>query len=55
MHPTKRYYTKAEVASIVGLAVLVWWEHEIESFTPKRTKGGHRRYTPEDLEMARHI
>ncbi|MBD5351353.1 MAG: MerR family transcriptional regulator [Bacteroides sp.] len=27
----------------------------MELFTPQRTKGGHRRYTPEDLEMTRHI
>lgn len=48
----KYYYSIREVSKIVGVKphVLRYWEQEFRELHPKRTDGGRRVYTPEDIE-----
>lgn len=57
MTSAKKFYKINEVADIleVPASTLRWWEREIDSLKPMRSPGGQRRYTPEDVEMARKI
>ena len=53
----KRYYLSAEVAEMLNLpaSTLRWWEREISQLQPRRTNGGHRRYSTDDVELLRRI
>ena len=53
----KLYYTIREVAAMVGLPehTLRFWEKEIPSLKPKKTVGGARQYTRQDIELVRLI
>ena len=53
----KLYYNIREVATMVGVAehTLRFWEKEIPSLHPKKTAGGVRQYTKEDIELVRLI
>lgn len=53
----KLYYTIREVAAKVGVAehTLRFWEKEIPALKPKKTAGGARQYTQQDIEMVRLI
>lgn len=51
------YYTIREVADMVGVPehTLRFWEKEIPSLNPKKTSGGTRQYTKQDIELVRLI
>ncbi len=53
----KLYYNIREVATMVGVPehTLRFWEKEIPSLNPKKTSGGVRQYTREDIEHVRLI
>lgn len=53
----KRYYRVGEVGEITGLEahVLRYWETEFERLRPRKSRGGQRLYTPEDLELVQRI
>ncbi len=53
----KLYYNIREVAAMVGVAehTLRFWEKEIPSLNPKKTAGGIRQYTQQDIEFVRLI
>jgi DNA-binding transcriptional MerR regulator len=53
----KRYYSIREVASLLGISasVLRFWEKEFPDLKPRKSRGGHRFYTPEDVETLRNI
>jgi len=48
----KLYYTIKEVASHFGVkeSLLRFWETEFKQINPKKTGGGVRQYTKEDIE-----
>lgn len=53
----KLYYSIREVATEIGVAesTLRFWEKEIPDLHPKKTVGGARQYTKEDIELVRLI
>lgn len=53
----KIYYLCAEVAELLDVpaSTLRWWEREFPQLQPRRTKGGHRRYSASDVELLRRI
>ena len=53
----KRYYRPAEVAELLGVptSTLRFWEGEFPQLSPRRSRGGARRYTSADLERLRII
>ena len=53
MKEEKKHLTIQELARIVGVSTsaLRAWERRYSIFTPKRTQGGHRLYTHEDLKL----
>jgi len=56
-NPTKAYYRIREVAAMLGIPdyTLRFWEDEFPMFNPDRTDKGQRRYTPEQVELAKRI
>ena len=48
----KLYYSIKEVASHFNLQVstLRYWEREFDNITPRKTEGGTRQYTKEDID-----
>lgn len=55
--PTKTYYRFREVTDLLGIPdyTLRFWETMFPMFTPDRTPGGQRRFTPEQVELAKRI
>jgi len=55
--PTKTYYRIREVAALLDIPAytLRFWEDEFPMFNPDRTDKGQRRYTPEQVELAKRI
>lgn len=53
----KLYYSIREVATEIGVpeSTLRFWEKEIPNLHPKKTAGGARQYTKEDIELIRLI
>lgn len=53
----KLYYSIREVAEMVGVAehTLRFWEKEFTSLAPKKTRGGSRQYTKQDIDLVRLI
>lgn len=53
----KLYYTIREVSEIVGVPehTLRFWEKEIKALAPKKTSGGARQYTKQDIDLVRLI
>ena len=53
----KKYFTIGEVAKDLGVAtsLIRFWESQFDSITPKKNKGGARRYTKDDIEKIRTI
>lgn len=49
---TKLYYTLKEVARHFGVneSLLRFWETEFKIISPRKTAGGTRQYTKEDIE-----
>jgi DNA-binding transcriptional MerR regulator len=53
----KLYYSIGEVCALTGLEphVLRFWETEIPQLSPRKSRGGTRRYRREDVELIRRI
>lgn len=53
----KLYYSITEVEEITGVKAvsLRYWEEQIPQLKPRRTEGGTRRYTMDDIELVRVI
>jgi DNA-binding transcriptional MerR regulator len=53
----KMYYNIREVAAMVDLPeyTLRFWEKEFPALKPKKTSGGSRQYTAQDIELVRLI
>jgi len=51
----KLYYSISEVASLLGVneSLLRFWEREVDIFKIKKTSGGTRQYTKEDIDLIR--
>lgn len=49
----KRYYTIGEVSDLLHISAsnLRYWEREFPQLAPKKTDGGKRRYTQEDIKL----
>ena len=49
----KRLYKVGEVCRLTGLEghVLRYWEGELPMLRPRKSRGGQRLYSPEDLEL----
>lgn len=54
---TKQYYKLSEVADILGLptSTIKYWTVTFDELNPPTTKGGHRRYRPDDIDIIRQI
>ena len=55
--PDKLFFKIGEVADIVGVKphVLRYWESEFSALKPMKTRGSHRVYRRQDVELAMHI
>lgn len=53
----KLYYSIKEVAKMFGVneSLLRFWEKEFPQISPKKTAGGTRQYSKEDIETVRLI
>ena len=53
----KRFYKLGEVCTLTGLEghVLRYWEAEFEQLQPRKSRGGQRLYSPEDIELVQRI
>lgn len=53
----KKFYKISEVAEILGLpaSTLRFWEGQFTIIKPRRTDGGTRLYTPDDIEKIRMV
>ena len=53
----KKYYKINEVAEILNIpeSTLRYWEKRFTIIKPKRTDGGRRMYTPDDIEKIRMV
>ncbi|MGL5785860.1 MAG: MerR family transcriptional regulator [Bacteroidales bacterium] len=51
----KLYYNIGEVAEMlqVNESLLRFWEREVDIISPKKSKGGTRKYSKEDIETIR--
>ncbi len=56
-NPAKTYYRIREVAEMLDIPdyTLRFWEDEFPMFNPDRTPKGQRRYTQEQVELAKRI
>ena len=54
---SKLFYSIKEVSEIIGVRdyTLRYWEKEFKQLKPKRSGGGRRLYTPDDLELLKRI
>ena len=54
---TKLYYNIREVAEMMQLPehTLRFWEKEFPSLNPKKSSGGTRQYTKQDIDLVRLI
>jgi DNA-binding transcriptional MerR regulator len=50
---TKGVYRLGETAEMLGVEghVLRFWELQFPQLTPRKSPGGQRRYTPEDIDL----
>ncbi len=55
--PERHHFKIGEVAEIVGVKahVLRYWEQEFPALRPKKTRGSHRHYSRQNLELAQFI
>lgn len=53
----KLYYSIKEAAQIVGVpeSTLRYWEKQFNELQPRKTQGGARQYTKEDLDLLKLI
>lgn len=54
---TKQYYRLSEVSSLLNIpaSTINYWVYTFDELDPPTTKGGHRRYRPQDIEIIRQI
>ena len=57
MSDKKRYFRIGEVASLVGVSItrIRYWEKNLPFLKPKRTRGGHRLYTYEQVQKFKEV
>ena len=57
MLPQKHFYTIGDVCKLTGVKphVLRYWESQFKLLKPARRYSGHRKFTPEDLELINRI
>ncbi len=57
LNTEKKYYKIGEVSEILNLPIttLRYWEQEFTVIKPKRTRGGSRLYTNDDMEKIRMV
>lgn len=55
--PRKRYYRVGDVAEMTGLEphVLRYWETEFKGLRPRKSRGGQRLYSADDLDLVMRI
>lgn len=55
--PERHHFKIGEVAELLGVRphVLRYWEQEFPALRPKKTRGSHRHYSRENVELARRI
>lgn len=53
VNPQKLFFSIGEVSEITHLApsVLRFWEKHFKQLSPRKSRGGHRRYQKKDLEL----
>jgi DNA-binding transcriptional MerR regulator len=51
--PEKLFFSIGEVSEITNLppSVLRFWEKQFKQLSPRKSRGGHRRYQKKDLEL----
>ncbi len=56
-NPTKTYYRIREVAAMLDIppSTINYWVYTFDELDPPVTKGGHRRFRAEDIELIRQI
>lgn len=54
---SKQYYKLSEVADMLCLptSTVKYWTATFDELDPPTTKGGHRRYRPEDIDIIKQI
>lgn len=54
---TKQYYRLSEVSSMLNIpaSTINYWVYTFDELDPPTSKGGHRRYRPQDVEMIKQI
>ncbi len=57
MSDKKRYFRIGEVASILGVSInrIRYWEKHLPFLKARRTRGGHRLYTYEQVQKFREV
>jgi DNA-binding transcriptional MerR regulator len=57
LDPAKKYYSVSEVAKMFGMNIskLRFWEERFSRLQPKRTSGGDRKYTHDDIHLVETI
>ncbi len=57
MAKQQRYFRIGEVSKLTGIPIhrLRYWEKKIPALRPRRTQGGHRLYTYEQVERFRQV
>lgn len=53
----KQYYRLSEVSTLLNTpaSTINYWVYTFDELDPPTTKGGHRRYRPEDIELIKQI
>lgn len=54
---TKQFYKLSEVSSLLNIpaSTINYWVYTFDELDPPTTKGGHRRYRPQDIELIKQI
>lgn len=54
---TKQYYKLSEVSTMLNIpaSTINYWVYTFDELDPPTTKGGHRRYRPQDIELIKQI
>ncbi|NPA34370.1 MAG: MerR family transcriptional regulator [Chlorobi bacterium] len=57
MSDKKRYFRIGEVASLIGVSIarIRYWERHLPFLKARRTRGGHRLYTYEQVQKFREV
>lgn len=54
---TKQFYKLSEVSSLLNIpaSTINYWVYTFDELDPPTTKGGHRRYRPQDIDLIKQI